>query len=724
MRKSAVLACLIGHWLAACGGPAAPGSADAGDGGADATREADAEPASDADSLDLPDLPDLPDEVAGPDLPPAPVVAVDGQAIILTESLLDGAWTFGIAAGLESILSQIGAAAAGTIALPVVLERTADLLIVRAVDPATGAPIPGPDGLVESWPLERRPDGTVRVDFYEPTDRLRIQLVDACVYQLELYTAEREPAFADAMLTWWASELYVPSGCAGLGLPPGLGLHAHFLRRSRADPTFVPRAATPGAPFAFFEDARADAPDAPWLARMPGVGPQFADASVTYHLSAGFPDAFRETAAQVFAAWNDVIEDATGQRPLALVDGAPGLIPWDPRVRVVQWAPERSRGAVAPFAEDPLTGEMFDADVVLWLGDLTSWVSNYRTFRDAHPDFPLTELPAAVPAAAFASSAAAAARPLPAAVLRRRVLPQLELPDAVLERLLAELPPDLDDDALARRVVADVLVHELGHNLGLRHNFSGSTDHAALAPDQTATTVMDYVIAMSLPGPYDRDAIRYGYGDGPLSSAYTVCTDEGVWLSPGCARWDLGQPTPFWLDLFDTAASAAPPEDSFAAVAKAASATRVSEALIRLRQLSDGAYDGWDPEAPIDTFAAMLARVTCAAPCAAHPWYRYAMADALLTTAWRPPGQPEPQPLPGWTAPQRLKIFTQLNTILRDPTEPLDLREALVRSLADSDLANAADLLISLRAAFEAIEDPTPDEASLLAALVAALDTP
>lgn len=125
------------------------------------------------------------------------------------------------------------------------------------------------------------------------------------------------------------------------------------------------------------------------------------------------------------------------------------------------------------------------------------------------------------------------------------------------------------------------LVHELGHNLGLRHNFSGSEDKANyFSKDELAasgvehdipySSVMDYGASelnlLPTMGNYDIAALRYGYnrqvetinGDiMQLTSSlekfktasttaqvalkdYMYCTDENVGANAGCKRFDAG----------------------------------------------------------------------------------------------------------------------------------------------------------------------------------------
>lgn len=82
-------------------------------------------------------------------------------------------------------------------------------------------------------------------------------------------------------------------------------------------------------------------------------------------------------------------------------------------------------------------------------------------------------------------------------------------------------------DATTTHMFKSTLVHELGHNLGLRHNFMGSVDKAnfyqqdeinALGYDKAPaySSVMDYGASIfdELPtyGKYDIAALRYGYG--------------------------------------------------------------------------------------------------------------------------------------------------------------------------------------------------------------------
>lgn len=78
---------------------------------------------------------------------------------------------------------------------------------------------------------------------------------------------------------------------------------------------------------------------------------------------------------------------------------------------------------------------------------------------------------------------------------------------------------------LAVQKIQSTLVHELGHNFGLRHNFRASTDEINFLPKEKTKTpdvvqsssVMDYPYfsadRLIMPAPYDIAAIRYGYGN-------------------------------------------------------------------------------------------------------------------------------------------------------------------------------------------------------------------
>ncbi len=135
---------------------------------------------------------------------------------------------------------------------------------------------------------------------------------------------------------------------------------------------------------------------------------------------------------------------------------------------------------------------------------------------------------------------------------------------------------------LVKPSLVSVILHEMGHTFGLRHNFYGSTDiHNFYAPvdlklgNKTVKTqwesssVMDYMSMnyenMTQPGRYDIAAIRWGYENkiedsknnvvavSPNQStisqvksnrrSYKYCTDEDVDVAsvdPMCARSDNG----------------------------------------------------------------------------------------------------------------------------------------------------------------------------------------
>ncbi len=131
-------------------------------------------------------------------------------------------------------------------------------------------------------------------------------------------------------------------------------------------------------------------------------------------------------------------------------------------------------------------------------------------------------------------------------------------------------------DKLLEKSVIATLIHELGHNFGLRHNFIASTDTKNFFKNEdgtftsTTSSVMDYqpdtVKELLLPGPYDIAAIRFGYANKVLLEngevqpieiktslaeqinnksydvvKYKFCTDEDVQRTdPLCQRHDVG----------------------------------------------------------------------------------------------------------------------------------------------------------------------------------------
>jgi hypothetical protein len=102
----------------------------------------------------------------------------------------------------------------------------------------------------------------------------------------------------------------------------------------------------------------------------------------------------------------------------------------------------------------------------------------------------------------------------------------------------------MDAEAFSKSVVRAVVMHEVGHTLGLRHNFMGSLGTSKNGAVQSAS-IMDYndeVIDAQFeePGSYDQAIVASEYQNKPIVEEFKYCTDEFAAAGlPTCAPFDF-----------------------------------------------------------------------------------------------------------------------------------------------------------------------------------------
>lgn len=729
--------------LAACGADE-PAGAEAGAGadvaadpGADAVGAEDsASPAEDVAAPD-PDVAAPDPDVAAPDAGPGEDVAapveVPPWGVALTPDELAATYVFGITSDPMSMLSLVGGAVAGVSPVTVMLDVADGVAKIRIVDSA-GTPIPSDVGVVEAYPTSELEDGRTLIDLRAPVASLEVQLYAACTYALVEAAPAGDPVHDAGLITWPMQETYESTGsCSQGGLQKSDGVNVHFLRRADANPAFEPRTASPDVPFGFFMAGDPTGQlGSTTLDRLPLPADASGNGTIVYHVSKDVPDELLPAVDAVFDGWNDVVETVTGVRPLSWQVADDDIIPWDPRYRSISWDKTQVAGAVAPFVSDPVTGEMFGTSVILWMGDIQLLVASYVEFLEQHPDAPwlgyddarLSRLPAqGTPLWLDGPADLGDGSSLPPRVLRRHVFEQRTFGFEVVRDTWLKLGQSMTTEELTLEVVAEFLVHEIGHNFGLRHNFKGSIDSDGHGPDEPSSTVMDYVIGMGRPGQYDLDAIRYAYGPGAERTDYLYCTDEDVTLDPGCARWDFGHPLVFALDQYDAIAASVPASQNPQQVSQQSKQQGWNETFNHLRDFVNSQYEAWDPELPVDTFTEMLDRVLCAGACTTNPWLRGRLVDYLLRTehkGWGFGGG-TPVPYPALDEEQATALLGSLDLLVKDDGQPLYLRTAIVDRLGGSKVPGAGELLTTLQEHFAAIAEPSEDQAAVIDAIADAI---
>jgi hypothetical protein len=237
---------------------------------------------------------------------------------------------------------------------------------------------------------------------------------------------------------------------------------------------------------------------------------------------------------------------------------------------------------MGPSRVNPYTGQILDADIIFDADFLTSWKQEYETFTPqtiaemTGGELEIYNTFEKRPRAIFDE------RPLTGAdcTLATGMSMQLAFGTAAIMAGADAKVTEANLEKLIQQGLKEVTMHEVGHTLGLRHNFKGSKwqnlkdmNDAEKCKGCLVATVMDYNPTNIVPkgwkqgdyyattlGPYDLWAIEYGYK--PLSGgtnselselkkiaarsgepAHAFATDEdtrGTDPDPDANRFDLG----------------------------------------------------------------------------------------------------------------------------------------------------------------------------------------
>ncbi|HEY0017927.1 MAG TPA: zinc-dependent metalloprotease [Longimicrobium sp.] len=210
--------------------------------------------------------------------------------------------------------------------------------------------------------------------------------------------------------------------------------------------------------------------------RDPNAAVSEAVEPIVYYVDAGAPEPIRSALVEGARWWNQAFE-AAGYRDAFRVEVMPDSVdPMDARFNVIQWVHRSTRGwSYGSTVTDPRTGEIIKGHVTL--GSL-------------------------------------------------RVRQDYLLAEGLLSPYTTgtEVPPELERMALAR--IRQLSAHEVGHTLGLAHNYVSSTQNRAsvmdyphplvrLRPDGTLDLSEAYTAQI---GDWDKLAITWGYQDFPAGT--------------------------------------------------------------------------------------------------------------------------------------------------------------------------------------------------------------
>ena len=385
---------------------------------------------------------------------------------------------------------------------------------------------------------------------------------------------------------------------------------------------------------------------------------------ITWWLENTTPLEFRELITQAALSWNDAFE-AAGFRDAIVVKQQPDDADWDAgdiRYNVLRWTSSATPpfGGYGPSFSNPRTGQIVGADIML---EFAFFTNRLRIQDLLQPD----EL---------------AEGQLPE---RHCTLAAQMQADFIFAQ--NALMASRADDKLSQRLVEDsmymLILHEIGHTLGLSHNMRASQlqtdvfDVQAVEQRGLSGSVMDYEAVnvapdgktqtwfyQKRPGPYDVWALQYGYGKYTPEELQQILTrsaePELVYGNDADDMRRSSNGIDPHINIYDLSSDA------------------IGYAQMRLAHLKTvearlpTQYDGETYQGLVNAFAALMSQYRRSGGVVS----RYVGGIHINR---QPPGQSETLPYRPVDAAQQRRAMTVLNTYLFAPDVLADLDDLIAR---------------------------------------------